>query len=529
MFSAYDSPLPTLICHAVSCQDQQVTISLTSTATQAHCPLCGLASERIHSRYIRRLTAFPLEGIACRWHIQACKFFCDNPDCQRCIFTQRFSQQIKPYGRWLDQCQQLLQQIGLNMGGRLGSGMARLFGLVVSGTTLLRRVRQQATGVITAPRVLGVDDWAFRKGKTYGTILVDMERQCVIDLLPDRETQTLKKWLDDHPGVEIVSRDRASTYTLAVTQALPHAIQVADRWHLLKNLGEAIQRVLEANRGVLKQAAQDLAQEQLPLKTLPDTVVSPTNQTASTSHREQLYQQVKGYQAAGHSVRWVAKQTGLARNTVRKYWRWSVFQAKTRSRCTPIYQYKAHLRQRWQEGQQHLDTLHAEVRRQGFAGSRSAVYRLVSQWPRDEKAIPAEPLVRPIDYAPRQVSIWLSKPLEELPNDSIRAYLTKLIASSPLLADVRQQAMAFKRMMADKAVEKLDEWLKTSELSEAESMRQFVRGLRQDYAAVRQAFSSKWSNGQVEGQVNRLKTIKRQMYGRAGFELLKRRVVARSR
>ena len=129
---------------------------------------------------------------------------------------------------------------------------------------------------------------------------------------------------------------------------------MADRWHLLKNLGEAIQGVLEANREVLKQAALDLAQGQLPAKTLPDVVVSPSNEAAPTSHRDQSYQQVKGYQAAGHSVRWVTKQTGLARNTVRKYWRWSVFQAKTRCRCTPICQYEAHLRQRWQQGQQHL-------------------------------------------------------------------------------------------------------------------------------------------------------------------------------
>ena len=528
MFSAYDSPLPTLICQAVSCQDQQVTISLTSNATQAHCPLCGLASERIHSRYFRRLTAFPLEGIPCQWHIQACKFFCDNPDCKRCVFTQRFSQHIKPYGRWLDRCQQVLQQIGLKLGGRLGSVTAQLFGLLVSGTTLIRRVRQQAIGQVIAPRVLGVDDWAFRKGKTYGTILVDMERRCVIDLLPDRETQTLKKWLEDHPGVEIVSRDRASTYALAVTQALPQAVQVADRWHLLKNLGEAIQRVLEANRGMLRQAAQDLAQEQLPAKTSPDAVVSSPVEAAPISYREHRYQQVKAYQAAGYSVRWLTKQMGLARNTVRKYWRWSVFQAKTRSRCTPIDQYEAYLWQRWQEGQQHLDTLHTEVRQQGFDGSRSAVYRLISQWPRDEKAIPVEPIARLIEYAPRQVSIWLSKPLQELPNDLIRAYLTKLIAISPLLTQVRQQALAFKTMMANKQVEKLDGWLATGASSEAESMRQFVRSLRQDYAAVRQAFSSEWSNGQVEGQVNRLKTIKRQMYGRASFELLKRRVVARS-
>lgn len=230
-----------------------------------------------------------------------------------------------------------------------------------------------------------------------------MERKCVIDLLPDRETKTLKKWLEDHPGVEIVSRDRASAYALAITQALPDAIQVADRWHLLKNPGEAIQRVLEANRGVLKQAVTELARQQMPAQTSPDLVASPIEEIALTSQREDRYQQVKAFQVAGRSVRWVAKQTGLARNTVRKYWRWSAFQLKTRSRCTPIYRYRAYLHQRWQEGQQHLDTLHAEVRQQGFTGSRSAVYRLVSQWPRESKNRPPAPVDCPIEYTPGQV------------------------------------------------------------------------------------------------------------------------------
>ena len=172
--------------------------------------------------------------------------------------------------------------------------------------------------------MLGVDDWAFKKRERYGTILVDLEKRQVIDLLPDRETDTLKTWLNEHPGVEIISRDRASTYALAAAQAAPQAVQVADRWHLLKNLGDAIQRVLETNRPAMKQAAEEVAtnQEKQPVE-LTNVVAQPSE--LPISHRQRVYQQVKEYQAAGESIRWVASTLNLSRNTVRKYWRWTVY------------------------------------------------------------------------------------------------------------------------------------------------------------------------------------------------------------
>jgi transposase len=340
MFSDFSSPLPNLTCQQVDCFAQRLVVSLVSSATQNQCPLCGQASGRIHSRYQRRLTDLPVAGQNCVWHITACKFFCDNPHCHRRIFTQRFAEHISPHARWIGRCQQQLQQIGLLAGGRLGSTMARLFGLLVSGTMLLRRVRQKTIAVEKAPRVLGVDDWAFPKGKTYGTILVDLEKQCVIDLLPDRETQTLKLWLEQYLGVEVVSRDRAITYALAATLAAPQAVQVADRWHLLKNLGEAIQRVLETHRPAMKQASELVAQVlvESPITHL-DAVSSPL-QTDSDTHRQQVYQQVKAFQAAGRSKRWVVRKTGLSAHTVRKFWRWTAYQPKASSRYSSIRPYE---------------------------------------------------------------------------------------------------------------------------------------------------------------------------------------------
>jgi len=246
------------------------------------------------------------------------------------------------------------------------------------------------------------------------------------------------------------------------------------------------------------------------------------------THREERFQQVKAYQSAGQSKRWVAKETGLSRNTVSKYWGWPMCQAKTPTRYSPISRYETYLRRRWAEGQQNVKTLHLELQQQGYPGAFRSIYRFVSRWLRQPATAQLAATPRPVEYAPRQVSMWLSKALEDLPSQLIRDYVTSLLSISPLLEQVRQQVLSFKEMMTNRRVEDLDGWLGASESLESEPLRQFVRGLRQDYAAVRQAFSSVWSNGQVEGQVNRLKTIKRQMYGRASFELLRRRVVLAS-
>ena len=344
-------------------------------------------------------------------------------------------------------------------------------------------------------------------------------------MLPDRETDTLKTWLEEHPGIEVISRDRASTYALAASQAAPQAVLVADRWHLLKNLGDVIQRVLETNRSAMKRATEEVAVNQATVPVESTNMVTQLSDLPS-SHRQLIYQQVKDYQAAGQSIRWVASEVGLSRNTVRKYWWWTAFQPKTTHRWSPVLRYETYLRGRWSEGQQHVKTLHQELQSQGYTGSFRTLYGVVSQFI-GEKA-PVNPAPRRVDYSPRQVSNWLARPTDELPTQPVKDYMNALLRVYPMLTRVRKAALSFKEMMEKKQADKLDRWLTDCEGLGVESLTQFVRGLRQDYAAVRQAFCSAWSNGQVEGQVNRLKTIKRQMYGRAGFELLRRRVVMTS-
>jgi transposase len=372
--------------------------------------------------------------------------------------------------------------------------------------------------------VVGIDDWAFKKGRTYGTIVVDMEKHRVIDLLPDRETETVKRWLEKHPSIEIVSRDRASGYAQAATQGAPQAVQVADRWHLLKNLGDTLQRVLETQRSAMKEAAQTVAQAlaALPTQEVDRMPESPPADPVVTVH-QQLYEQVKAHQLAGKSISWVATHLTLSRHTVRKYWSWDTYQPKASRRWSPLCRYEAYLQRRWQQGQYPIETLFAELQEQGYQGSVRTVYRAMSRYKGGkETEIRLPPST---DYSPRQVSFWLSRLSDELPSQAVKEYMEALFLASPLLKRVGEVALIFKELMAKKQVDKLEGWLVECEELGVDVLSQFVRGLRQDYAAVRQAFCSDWSNGQVEGQVNRLKTIKRQMYGRAGLDLLRRRVV----
>jgi transposase len=309
MFANFTPPIGSLTCQAIDQHANHVVAHITSTSASAGCPLCGKNSTRIHSRYYRRLTDLPVSGQPFIWQLKVHKFFCDNEACERRIFTERFTHHIQPYARWLLTCQRQLRQLGLIAGGQYGSLIGRLFGLLVSGSTLLRRAHRCSLPTTITPRVLGVDDWAFRKGKTYGTILVDLEKRQVIDLLPNRETDTLKVWLNEHPGVDVISRDRASTYALAATQAAPQAVQVADRWHLLKNLGDSIQRLLEANRSYMRQAANEATASKAAQLVENHNFEAECSEQL-VSHRQRVYQQVKDYQAASQSIRWVSTEHG---------------------------------------------------------------------------------------------------------------------------------------------------------------------------------------------------------------------------
>lgn len=240
---------------------EQIVMVLRPSRDQSACPACHQRSSRIHSWYRRDLKDLPWKGIKVRIELRARRFFCDADDCAQRIFTEQLSKTASRYARRTSRLSVALEQITLALGESAGARLAEQLGIMASDSTLLRQLRHRAVEKHSSPRVLGIDDWAWRRGHRYGTILCDLERGKVIDLLPDRNAESTERWLRSHPGAEVISRGRASLYAQAATNAAPHAVQVADRWHLLHNMTEALTDALARHHRLLNEVTQAVAHE----------------------------------------------------------------------------------------------------------------------------------------------------------------------------------------------------------------------------------------------------------------------------
>lgn len=245
-----------------------ITAVVATTSEEAQCPFCRKPSGRIHSRYVRKVADLPWMGCAVRLELHVRRFFCSNQECERQIFTERVPTVVAPYARRTTRLMDVFPLIGFALGGEAGKRLVAGMGLSTSPDTLLRLIHAAQDVSHPTPRVLGVDDFSFRRRISFGTLLIDLEKRVPVDLLPDREAETFAKWLMEHPGVESISRDRGGDYAKGAKQGAPNAKQVADRWHLLKNLSETMQRYFLRKQPQLKAASteptSDSSQEAVP-------------------------------------------------------------------------------------------------------------------------------------------------------------------------------------------------------------------------------------------------------------------------
>jgi transposase len=535
------------------CGEGRISIELTTVAAAAACPGCGQRSERVHSRYRRTLADLPWQGVPVELRLRSRRFFCDTLDCPRRVFTERLPELVAPYARRTLRLAGALELVAMALGGEAGARVAAPLAMATSPDTLLNLIRRAAGAAAPTPRVLGVDDWALRRGHRYGSILVDLERRCVVDLLADRTAGTLADWLRLRPGIEVIARDRAGAYAEGARQGAPQAVQVADRWHLLRNLGEVLERFLARHHAALREAARATpesvapaaeaetgARTGRPTERVREAATPRTGAQRESAHRRERrlarYSEVVALHGQGASLRALSERVGISRMTARKYLRAGSFpELATRETAlgadTP---HGAYLRERWSQGCANAAQLFRELHARGFEGSAGAVRRLVGSWretparrgrPSRHRAPTAgqrTPPARP--PSPRQV-LWLLLRADGERDAAQRAFVERLRASCPELTAAESLAREFRRLVRTRDAPSLAPWLDSAQKGNLPEFREFAAGLRRDGAAVAAALTMAWSNGQAEGQITKLKMLKRQMFGRANLDLLRQRVL----
>jgi transposase len=517
-----------------------VTVVVSAARTTVRCPDCDYPTTRVHSHYWRTLADLPWQGLAVRVRLRSRRWRCANPRCPRRIFTERLPAVAAPAARRTARLAAVVEAIAFALGGEAGARVLRRLGVVVSGDALLAAIRRAPEGPVVAPTVLGVDDFALRRGRRYGTLLVDLETRRPVDVLPDATSATLAAWLAAHPGAELICRDRAGAYAEGARQGAPDATQVADRFHLLLNLGDALEEaVLAADVALppLLRAEPSTPEAGAPPEEPP--AVAPPNQAERVRRgrqrrREQRHADIHTLLAEGLSLRAIARRTGLNRRTVKRYARAATCPGYAPRPRRPglVAPFLGHLRQRWAAGERNARVLYEEVRAQGFAGGYGRVAAAVAPWrearelcrrrgPRRRPAGAPAPARR---VSPRRLAWWLRSPADDLTATQQKT-LADVLDACPGLATARTLALAFVQLLRDRDEAALTPWLQAAEASGIAAFQSFAAGLRRDEAAIRAALRYPWSSGQVEGQVTRVKLLKRAMYGRAKPDLLRRRIL----
>jgi len=446
------------------------------------------------------------------------------------IFTEQPGDEIKAYSRMTNQTRHRLQSILLEVSARKGAYIAGLISLPVSPSTALRLIDNLPLPLIDKVTVLGIDDWAYRKGLSYGTLLVNIETRQAIDLLEGRDGVALKKWLKQHPEVETVTRDRASSYSSAVSAILPNAEQVADRFHLLANLSDSVYEVIRHEYRDLSNSLLEDSQPQITIS--PDISVEeqakvPGKQKGEMNdYFKERFEKVKEMLKNGYAIKQIAKSLQMSKNTVRRYSKMEILLNKGIHIRNNYGEYQEIINREFSEGK-NITTIFDSITKAGFKGGKTSFYEQFKDHPmRTNPEIKTIPVVRQRLMSPRKIARYLGyADLSKIENNFEREIMISLFSKNTILEKLQQQILSFKDLLLGNDDSLLEDWMKKTWAIGKSKLQSFVRGLRSDIKAVRNAIKTNWSNGQVEGQVNRLKSIKRQMYGRASFELLRRKVV----
>ncbi len=506
-----------------------LTIDLACFDPTACCPLCHQFSERVHSKYQRTVADVPCGGRRVLLRLTVRKYICHTGDCLRSIFTERLPELVQSYARLTNRLREWIEAIGRAASGEVGARLAEHLGMCVSPTTILRRLMALFTPPVGKVSVLGIDDWSFRRGRKFGTILVDLTTHAIIDLLPDRSAETAAAWMRSHPEIEIVSRDRGEDYAS-------------------ENLKEIVEEILARCRAEIRQASKPSdtssseQQEEQKAEQAPalSTQSSDPYPLAGSAHlarhaeRSDRYQQLLELRNEGLTTKEIARRLDMAERTVRHWLKQGIPYGNAES-CRKegkrIDPYMAYVTERWNQGEHNGLTLFRELQAQGYKGSPRTVYRFLemlrgypaSSQGRAEHAqtFPETPLQQ---FAAHQV-VWLFVRDHSDLDETEQAELAAIRQASLTANTVYELAQDFMSMLRRREGERLENWLESVRNSQICELQRMVRSIEKDKAAVLAGLTLPHSNGVVEGKVHKLKFLKRMGFGRAGFALLRQRVL----
>lgn len=506
---------------------------------EAACPACATVSRQVHGGYERRLADLPTGGRPVEIRVWMQRFCCTHAGCPRRTFVTQIDGLTSRSCRRSLSLQRMLTDIAVFLAGRPGARLAARFRIAVSRSSMLRLLSSVPLPAVAAVGEVGIDDFAFRRGQNYGTLVIDMDSHHPIDVLPDRSTETTRDWLSEHLPITLICRDRAGAYAEAARTGAPDAVQVADRWHLWHNLAETIEKIVRRNRGTLAEPAtapmtdgdnakpsDERDDELLATQRVTDdgtaAVVVPGRLVTRTMERHAA---VHALLDAGRSLSAVSRELHLDLHTVRRFARAAEVEdllGKARQRRDSVLdEFKPYLHQRWNEGVTNAETLTQEIVALGYRGSDKTVRRYLH--PLRAAGAPA-PSPVPLPPTVRQVTGWLTRRPEDLADTDTTA-LQGITARCPALAATYDLVREFAKMLTQRHGEQLGNWMDRVEAEGEPELRAFTASLRRDLDAVTAGLTLPQSSGAVEGNVTRVKAIKRQMYGRAGFDLLRRRVL----
>lgn len=543
--------IPGVVFYNSSIADGSILLFARLRAKSARCPCCGKLSRRVHSNYKRHLKDLPSTVYRVHIVLHMRKFRCYNDKCKQSIFSEQYLSLTQKYSRRTSRTTEFLKKLLVETSSRKGEYLTHIFSIKQSSSTCLRIVKSIQIPDDRNLTTIGIDDWAYRKGLSYGTIIVNAIDHRPVELLKSRTKEDVIEWLKDHDSVMHVTRDRASSYSNAISIAAPKAIQIADKFHLIKNLSDHItdeirkqyqsikSDFISQNKEIVQNAKPEIAVNKQIIENQEEFIIKNVVKDIDP-RREALFNEVHRLKNASFSQRSIAKTLGINRTTVSNYCGMKNLLPKRSSHNNNYKDFIGVIYECCDRGMS-VKNIFTIIERQGFNGKLTAFYEWFNTYFDNYKhkgihtieqcKIAVDPIVVKLNLmSPNRLAIHVTNPLWGISRNTgecskSHILAEQIISSSTLLTEMRDVYISFREVLNGDDDSLLSGWISEYNSTTIKRLKTFINGLNHDIEAVRNAIKFKWTNGLVEGHVNRLKNKKREMYGRAGFELLKRKVI----